>query len=88
MWDAASAWLDEQCHVRAQDLNQRNTGPPAAERANPTTRPRGQPLEVTFKTLHHHSNHYHEMEYQSLAIWKETVNIDIIEKKTHDVNKL
>ena len=43
MWDAASAWFDEQCHVRAQDSNQRNTGPPAAERANLTTRPRGQP---------------------------------------------
>ncbi|XP_070092719.1 uncharacterized protein [Equus caballus] len=44
-WDAASAWLDEQCHVRAQDSNQRNTGPLAAERANLTTRPRGQPLK-------------------------------------------
>ena len=22
MWDAASAWFDEQCHVRAQDSNQ------------------------------------------------------------------
>ena len=43
MWDAASAWSDEQCHVRAQDLNQRNTGPPAAERVNLTTRPQGQP---------------------------------------------
>ena len=43
MWDAASAWSDEQCHVRAQDLNQQNTGPPAAERANLTTRPQGQP---------------------------------------------
>ncbi|XP_070084278.1 nuclear distribution protein nudE-like 1 isoform X3 [Equus przewalskii] len=44
MWDAASAWFDEQCHVRAQDSNQRNTGPPAAERTDLTTRPRGQPL--------------------------------------------
>ena len=26
MWDAASAWLDEWCHVRAQDSNQRNPG--------------------------------------------------------------
>ena len=43
MWDAAPAWLDEQCHVRAQDPNQQNTGTPAAERANPTTWPRGQP---------------------------------------------
>ena len=45
MWDATSAWFDEQCHVNAQDSNQRNTGPPAAERANLTTRPRGQPRE-------------------------------------------
>ena len=36
-------WFDEQCHVCAQDLNQRNTGPPAAERMNLTTQPRGQP---------------------------------------------
>ena len=43
MWDAASAWSDEQYHVRAQDSNQRNTAPPAAEHANLTTRPRGQP---------------------------------------------
>ena len=43
VWDAASAWFDEQCHVRAQDSNQRNTGPPAAERTNLTTRPWGQP---------------------------------------------
>ena len=42
-WDAASAWLDEQCHVRAQDSNQRNTGPPAAECKNLSTRPHGQP---------------------------------------------
>ena len=27
-WDAASAWLDEWCHVCAQDLNWRNPGPP------------------------------------------------------------
>uniref|UniRef100_A0A9L0JMK4 SS18 subunit of BAF chromatin remodeling complex n=1 Tax=Equus asinus TaxID=9793 RepID=A0A9L0JMK4_EQUAS len=45
MWDAASVWSDEQCHVCTQDSNQRNTGPPAAERANLTTRPRGQPLD-------------------------------------------
>src|SRR3712207_2492141 len=48
MWDAASAWFDEQCHVRAQDSNQRNTGPPAAERTDLTTRPRGQPRKVKF----------------------------------------
>ncbi|XP_070131978.1 EEF1A lysine methyltransferase 2 isoform X3 [Equus przewalskii] len=46
MWDAASAWFDEQCHVRAQDSNQQNAGPPAAECANLTTRPRGQPLRA------------------------------------------
>ena len=39
MWEAASAWFDEQSHVRTQDSNRWNTGPPAAERANPTTRP-------------------------------------------------
>ena len=44
MWDAASAWFDKQCHVRARDSNQRNAGPPAAERMNLTTRPWGQPL--------------------------------------------
>ena len=54
MWDAASAWSDEQCHVRAQDSNQRNTGPPAAECANLTTRPRGHPLPYAFLTLHSH----------------------------------
>uniref|UniRef100_A0A9L0S1S4 Ubiquitin conjugating enzyme E2 E2 n=1 Tax=Equus caballus TaxID=9796 RepID=A0A9L0S1S4_HORSE len=44
LWDAASVWFDEQCHVRTQDSNQRKTGPPAAEHANLTTQPRGQPL--------------------------------------------
>ena len=44
MWDAASAWFDEQCHVRTQDWNQRNTGPPTEECVNLTTWPRGQPL--------------------------------------------
>ena len=48
MWDAASAWVDEPCHVRTQGSNQRNTGPPAAECGNLTTRPRGQPL-IIFK---------------------------------------
>uniref|UniRef100_A0A8C4M4E0 S-phase kinase-associated protein 2 n=1 Tax=Equus asinus TaxID=9793 RepID=A0A8C4M4E0_EQUAS len=54
MWDAASAWLDEQCHVRTQDSNQQNTGPPAAEHANLITWPRGQPLrfdESLWQTL-------------------------------------
>uniref|UniRef100_A0A9L0SM36 Translation machinery-associated protein 16 n=1 Tax=Equus caballus TaxID=9796 RepID=A0A9L0SM36_HORSE len=48
MWDAASEWYDERCHVRAQDSNQRNTGPPAAECMNLTTRPRGQHPQVLF----------------------------------------
>ena len=43
MWDAASAWFDEQCHLRAQDSNQRNTVPPAAECVNSTTQPWGLP---------------------------------------------
>ena len=43
MWDAASVWFDEQCRVRTQDSNQQNTGPPAAECENLTTRPWGQP---------------------------------------------
>ena len=46
MWDAASPWFDGQCHVHAQDWNQRNTGLPAVERANLTTRPRGQPQNI------------------------------------------
>ena len=46
MWDAASAWFDEQCHFHARDSKKQNTGPPGAERANLTTRPRGQPLEM------------------------------------------
>ena len=41
-------WFDEQCHVRAQDSSQRNTGLPAAECTNLTTRPRGQPLISVF----------------------------------------
>ena len=50
MWDATSAWPDEQCHVRAQDSNQWSSGPPAAEHTNSTTQPRGQPprLETFF----------------------------------------
>ena len=48
MWDGASAWFDEQCYVRSQDSNQRNTGPPTAERTDLTTRPRGQPCTMPF----------------------------------------
>ena len=57
MWDAASAWFDEQCHIWAQDSNQRNTGPPAAERENLTTRPRGQPRGQWFDLAYPHNPH-------------------------------
>ena len=60
MWDAASAWFDEQCHVRAQDSNQRNTGRLAAEHANLTTRPQGQPQEIS-------SFEYKQSNYSSLT---------------------
>ena len=40
MWDAASAWPVEWCHVHAQDPNRATK----VECANLTTRPRGQPL--------------------------------------------
>ena len=51
MCNAASLWPDEQCHVHAQDSNRRNTGPPAAERANLTTWPRGRPLQQLLDAL-------------------------------------
>ena len=44
MWDATSAWLDERCHVRAQDSNWRKPWAAEAERANLTTLPPDQPL--------------------------------------------
>ena len=51
MWDSASAWFSEQCHVRAQDSNQQNTGPPAAELVNLTIQPRASPhLSLTPST--------------------------------------
>ena len=40
MWEAASAWPDEQCHVRAQDPNGQNPGPPKRS-MNLTTWPWG-----------------------------------------------
>ena len=43
LWDAASTWADERCHVCAQDAN---PGPPAAERKNLTTQPRSRPLYI------------------------------------------
>ena len=49
MWDAASAWVDEWCHVRAQGLNRQNTGLPAAEHAYLTTQPWGQPQRHILK---------------------------------------
>ena len=33
VWDAASTWLDERCHVRAQDPNWLNPGPWKQSRA-------------------------------------------------------
>ena len=49
MWDTASAWLDEWCHVHAQDSNWWNPRLPAeAERANLTTRPWGRPYFWAF----------------------------------------
>ena len=48
MWDAASAWPDERCHVRAQDSNQWSPGPPKLEHANLTTRPRVRPQYLLF----------------------------------------
>ena len=44
MWDATSAWLDERCHVRVQDPNQRNPGPP--KQGAQTTRTQGRPLNL------------------------------------------
>ena len=50
MWDSASPWPDERCHVCAQDLNQRNPGLPAeAEHTNLTTQPQGRPPRRGFK---------------------------------------
>ena len=61
MWDAASEWSDEQCHVRAQDSNQRNTGTPAAEHPNLTTRPQGQPLK---------NNNFDNHPHMRVPLWK------------------
>ena len=60
MWDAASVWLDEQCHVHAQDSNPQSPGPPAAECANSTTQPRGRPPRVWTFILRaaHTSDHF------------------------------
>ena len=45
MWDAASAWPDECCHVPAQDSNGRN---PGLLKQSVRTWPRGQPLIFFF----------------------------------------
>ena len=49
MWDATSAWLDEQCHVRAQDLNRRN----------PVLRASPDGLVVKVQRSHHFSGSVH-----------------------------
>ena len=48
MWDAASAWPDERCHVCAQDTTQRNPGLPKWS-VTLTARPRGSPLTLVFE---------------------------------------
>ena len=49
MWDTASAWPDEWCHVRTQDPNQRNSGPQkrVCELNYLTTWPLNQPLNIS-----------------------------------------
>ena len=48
MRDATLVWLDERCHVRAQDSTQWSPGPPEAEHVNLTTQPRGRPHNSWF----------------------------------------
>uniref|UniRef100_A0A9L0J3U6 Cerebral dopamine neurotrophic factor n=1 Tax=Equus asinus TaxID=9793 RepID=A0A9L0J3U6_EQUAS len=86
MWDAASAWFDEQCHVRAQDSNQRNTGRPAAELADLTTRPGGQPQDLqcfkccSFTICKEFLNRF----YNSLITRGVSFSLDTIEKELID----
>ena len=47
MWDAVSAWLDEQCHVRAQDSELVKPWAAEAEHTNPTIQPWGRPLHYS-----------------------------------------
>ena len=47
VWDAASAWPDERCHVRAQDPNWQNRAT-KAECRNLTTQPRAGPSDVFY----------------------------------------
>ena len=49
-WDAAPAWLDEQCHVGAQDGNRRNSGLPRRARTWPLGHGAG-PWLLTLKPL-------------------------------------
>ena len=44
MWDAATAWLDEQCHVCTWDPNPQTPG----RHVNLTTMPPGQPQAIEF----------------------------------------
>ena len=96
MWDAASAWFDEQCHVSAQDSNQWSTGLPAAENVNLTAWPRGQPLKLSFYSSLYSIFHPHSLliffnlPFYFLILWKfwtyikvERMSIISNKKKTH-----
>ena len=51
MWDAASAWPDEWCHVHAQDPNPAKPWAAEVEHTNLTTQPQGWSLaNITFKS--------------------------------------
>ena len=85
MWDAASAWFKEQCHVCAQDLNQQNTGPPAVECTNLTTWPRGQPQSVQYFTPLQTNKlvcQFHEWEDRLRDSWNLDKTLFIIAQKT------
>ena len=53
MWDAASAWLDERRHVRAQDSNLRNPGPPEQGAGTQPLGPGPAPVDVILMTADH-----------------------------------
>ena len=48
MWEATSAWLDEQCRVHARDANRQNPLAAKSEHVNLSTRPWGRPLLHAF----------------------------------------
>ena len=51
MWDAATAWLDEQCVGPQLGSEPVNPGMPEVECANLTTMPLGQPQHIFFRHL-------------------------------------